>query len=272
MSDYLNAQAIKATPTTSDYVFGFDAANANADARFSLNTLPTTAAVTSALAGKMVGSNNLSELVSAPTARTNLGLGDSATKNVGTEAGTVAAGDDSRLSDARTPSAHAASHKSAGSDAIRIDELKVGTDVTTLNASASQHGLLPKLSGNATDALRGDGTWQASDIAGITRTPNTIAYSGSTATIDFSKAINVLTVTKNTVFAVSNLVAGAKTELHLISDAVGNWELDFDTNLAAMGWSDNGTPLIPSVLGKGADLWIDFTSLGTTAANLKARF
>ena len=38
--------------------------------------------------------------------RATLGLGDAATKNVGTAAGTVAAGDDSRLSDARTPTTH----------------------------------------------------------------------------------------------------------------------------------------------------------------------
>lgn len=41
---------------------------------------------------------NLSGLSNAGTARTNLGLGDAAVKNTGTTAGTVAAGDDSRLS------------------------------------------------------------------------------------------------------------------------------------------------------------------------------
>lgn len=46
------------------------------------------------------------------------GLGDAATKNVGTAAGTVAAGDDSRLSNARVPTAHASSHFTAGSDPI----------------------------------------------------------------------------------------------------------------------------------------------------------
>ena len=38
--------------------------------------------------------------------RGDMGLGDSATKNVGAGAGTVCAGDDARLSDARTPTAH----------------------------------------------------------------------------------------------------------------------------------------------------------------------
>jgi parallel beta-helix repeat protein len=44
--------------------------------------------------------NNLSDLPSTTTARSNLGLGSSATRNIGTISGTVAAGDDSRLSGA----------------------------------------------------------------------------------------------------------------------------------------------------------------------------
>lgn len=44
--------------------------------------------------------NNLSDIKDKTKARTNLGLGDSSTKNVGTETGTVAAGDDSRITGA----------------------------------------------------------------------------------------------------------------------------------------------------------------------------
>lgn len=51
------------------------------------------------------GSGMVSMRTDAET-RSDLGLGNSATRNVGTTAGTVCAGDDARLGDARTPTAH----------------------------------------------------------------------------------------------------------------------------------------------------------------------
>jgi hypothetical protein len=71
-------------------------------------------------------------------------LGDAAFKNTGSTAGTVAAGDDSRLSDARTPTAHASTHVTGGADKIR-------------DASAAQDGLMTtayaaKLDGIAANA------------------------------------------------------------------------------------------------------------------------
>lgn len=63
------------------------------------------------------------------------------------------------LADGQTPLAHAATHKSAGADPIRIDELKIATDVTTLNATSTEHGLLKKLSALTNEFMRGDGTW-----------------------------------------------------------------------------------------------------------------
>lgn len=46
-------------------------------------------------------------------------------------------------------------------DAIKLDELAAPTDVTTLNATTSAHGLLPKLGGGTTNFLRADGAWAA---------------------------------------------------------------------------------------------------------------
>src|ERR1051325_1358257 len=80
-------------------------------------------------------------------------------RTLGTGAQQAAAGNDSRLSDARTPTAHAATHKSGGTDPIKLDELALPTDVTTLNVSTGQHGLAPKLDGNAAHFLNGTGSY-----------------------------------------------------------------------------------------------------------------
>ena len=46
-------------------------------------------------------------------------LGDAAYKNTGTTAGTLAAGDDARMTNTRTPTAHASTHLTGGADAIQ---------------------------------------------------------------------------------------------------------------------------------------------------------
>jgi len=54
---------------------------------------------------------------------------------------------------------HASAHKSDGADAIKLDEMAAPTDVTTLDADTTKHGLMPKFPGTKT-WLRGDKTWQ----------------------------------------------------------------------------------------------------------------
>jgi len=76
------------------------------------------------------------------------------------------AGNDPRLSDARSALPHAATHKSGGSDPLGLDTLAAPTDVTTLNASTSAHGLLRKLSNVASQYLDGSGAWSTPAGAG----------------------------------------------------------------------------------------------------------
>ena len=57
------------------------------------------------------------------------------------------------------PATHAASHQSGGSDPLSLDTLAAPTDVTTLNASTSAHGLLKKLSNVSTEYMNGQGNW-----------------------------------------------------------------------------------------------------------------
>ncbi|MBD8260472.1 tail fiber domain-containing protein [Pantoea agglomerans] len=58
---------------------------------------PSWNSVAGSVTGKMDKSQNLNDVADKATARTNLGLKNSATRDVGSASGTVAAGDDSRL-------------------------------------------------------------------------------------------------------------------------------------------------------------------------------
>lgn len=90
------------------------------------------------------------------------GLGGAALLNVGTTAGTVAAGDDTRMSNARTPTAHASTHGNGQSDAITIDAGQIGSG--TVGTARLGSG-----SASASTYLRGDQTW-STVAAGIAET------------------------------------------------------------------------------------------------------
>jgi hypothetical protein len=77
---------------------------------------------------------------------------------VGSTAGTVAAGDDSRLSDSRTPTAHASSHASGGGDAITLAQSQVTNLTTDLAAKANLSGAAFTGNVSTTGTLAATGT------------------------------------------------------------------------------------------------------------------
>lgn len=106
----------------------------------------------SRITGAAQKASNLGDLASASSARTNLGLGTSAVLDVPSsgDAGTgqVVKGNDTRLTNARTPSAHASTHASAGSDPVTLAQSQVTNLTTDLAAKAPLAS--PALTGNPT--------------------------------------------------------------------------------------------------------------------------
>jgi hypothetical protein len=100
---------------------------------------------------------------------------------------TLIATSDSRLSDARTPTAHKTTHQTGGTDSIPLDTLAATTDITTLNASSTAHGLLPKLSNASTQYLNGIGTWTTPPVP-LTESKGTSTQQGDGSTKVFTIA------------------------------------------------------------------------------------
>jgi hypothetical protein len=129
---------------------------------------------------------------------------------------------------------HATTHQAGGSDPVKLDALAAPTDVSTLNASTSTHGLLRKLSNVATQYLDGTGAWTVPPVGGTwTAVPfsaaNFTASGGGTWTVGAGAIIlNRYTVIGKTVhwslyvswFSGSNTIAGTVTGLNVFLPAI----------------------------------------------------
>lgn len=87
-------------------------------------------------AGALLAANNLSDLNNDATARTNLGLGNAATLAVGTTAGTVAAGDDSRFPQAQPWMFNVAAYGAVGDGQFVTDGAMASGSAVLTSASA----------------------------------------------------------------------------------------------------------------------------------------
>jgi len=84
------------------------------------------------------------------------------------------------LTNTRDPNAHAASHKSGATDALKLTDLAVADNVTANNATTTRPGLCPKLSGTSTEYLDGSGAWSTPDGGSSITLPgsSTVFYNG----------------------------------------------------------------------------------------------
>jgi hypothetical protein len=159
-------------------------------------------------------------------------------------------GNDSRLSDARTPTAHAASHASGQSDAIKLDDLAAPDDNTDLNASTTKHGLLPKLSNVSTEYLSGTGVFSTPAGGSATQAFGTIVVSGQSNVVA-DAAPDTLT-----------LVAG--TQITLTTDAGADSVTITGTGAAASHAHGNITSA--GAIGSTANLPVITTTSGVLTA------
>jgi hypothetical protein len=91
----------------------------------------------------LLGQNNLADVTVPATARANLGLGTAAIKNVpasgNASTSEVVKGDDTRLTDSRTPTAHASTHLPSGGDALTT---ATPADLGNANAAGTANSLV----------------------------------------------------------------------------------------------------------------------------------
>ena len=206
-----------------------------------------------------------SDLTGKPTLGTASALDVAASGNAAS--GEVVKGNDSRLTDARTPSTHATSHKSGGADAIKLDELAAPTDVTTLNATTSAHGLLPKLGGGTTNFLRADGSWATAPVViQLACSDESTALTSGTAKATFrmpyAMAITQVRASVNTAPTGSTLIV----DINENGTSILSTKLSIDASEKTSTTAATAAVISDSALADDAEITIDIDQIGASVA------
>lgn len=135
---------------------------------------------------------------------------------LGSTSTTAAAGNDSRLADARTPTAHATSHKTGGSDAIRLDELAVPTADVSVNSHKVTNLAAPTSANDAArkadvDAAITGVSWKAA-VRAATAVAGTLASS-----FENGDAIDGVTLATGDRILIKNQAAPAENGLYVVA-------------------------------------------------------
>jgi hypothetical protein len=154
--------------------------------------------------------------------------------------------------------------------AIKLDDFATPDDNTDLNATSSAHGLLPKLSNNARQFLRGDGTW--APYASITAVSTAAAGSTHTDAAALS-ATNTTYITSDSAAKGVKLPTGAAGDvMEVINNSATAAKLYPATSGSINGLSTNAAVVVPASKGvrcfcSAVDTWtvFDMTARATTA-------
>lgn len=218
------------------------------------------------LSGALLSANNLSDVASASTARSNIGAASATHASThasgGSDPVTLAQSQITNLTSdlaGKASATHATQHQSGGSDSIKLDDLETPDDNTDLDATTGRHGLLPKLGGGTSNFLRADGSWAAPSVA-LHYYAENYSVGGASASGTRATAIGIyasasntdsLAIGKNSVASGSNSFAAGyfATASEADSQSFGQSSTASGIRSTALGHSATASGVISTSLG-----------------------